>query len=235
MELAILNTQPVEKQWLDPEGKLDVVSVFLTIQGEGPFAGRPAVFVRLAGCNLSSICKACDTDYTSGRRLYTPEELRRKVIETASNCNLVVITGGEPFRQNISAFATLMSINELFTVQVETNGTYYLPTFPYWTTTLVCSPKTPTINHKVRQHVRHLKYVLEADRVAEDGLPTGSLGAKFPPCRPWDTFNGTVWVQPQDDQDPDKNLRNVQAAVQSAMSNGRYRLCLQIHKVINLP
>lgn len=232
--LPVLNSQPVEKQELDPEGKLDVVEVFYTIQGEGPFAGRPAVFVRTAGCNLD--CSRCDTDYTSKRQVLTAEHLRARVVATAGGrCDLVVITGGEPFRQNITPFANLMVVEELFNVQVETNGTLYVPNFPYWTTTVVCSPKTPQINPQLRQHVRHLKYVLEAGKVAVDGLPTGSLGADCPPCRPWDTFNGTVWVQPQDDYDVEKNARNVRAAVQSVMANGRFRLTLQTHKMVNLP
>jgi organic radical activating enzyme len=32
--------------------QLRVSNIFYTIQGEGPFAGRPATFVRMAGCNL---------------------------------------------------------------------------------------------------------------------------------------------------------------------------------------
>jgi len=47
-----MNQQPIEKQFLHPKGDLEVHSIFLTIQGEGPFTGQRAVFVRLAGCNL---------------------------------------------------------------------------------------------------------------------------------------------------------------------------------------
>ena len=52
-----LNVQPPEKQVSRSDGFLDVVSVFKTIQGEGPFAGTPAIFVRTAGCNL--FCPNC--------------------------------------------------------------------------------------------------------------------------------------------------------------------------------
>src|SRR3954467_9071958 len=44
---------------------LSIHSIFYTLQGEGPYSGCPAVFMRLAGCNLQ--CPGCDTDYTSGQ------------------------------------------------------------------------------------------------------------------------------------------------------------------------
>ena len=92
----MINIQPIEK-YVQAENKmLDVHSIFYTIQGEGPFTGCPAVFVRLAGCNLK--CPGCDTDYTSNRTPMTAEQILNKILELASPATLVVITGGEPFR-----------------------------------------------------------------------------------------------------------------------------------------
>lgn len=113
------NTQPREKQHLASPDLLDVIDVWNTIQGEGPFAGCPATFVRLAGCNLK--CTLCDTDYTSKRRVMSLLELVTW-IRTLCASDLVVITGGEPFRQNVNKLVEVL-LGYGYKVQVETNGT----------------------------------------------------------------------------------------------------------------
>src|SRR4051812_2880501 len=91
---------PVRKQEQGDGGTLWVQAVFYTLQGEGPFSGHPSVFVRLGGCNLR--CVWCDTDFESSSwRPRLDELLARIEAVRPESCDLVVITGGEPFRQNI--------------------------------------------------------------------------------------------------------------------------------------
>src|SRR5580658_3582582 len=91
---------PIRQQELTDGQSLWVQEVFYTLQGEGPFSGVPAVFVRLAGCNLA--CFWCDTDFESSTWRPTFDELLANIEEKRpAICNLIVITGGEPFRQNI--------------------------------------------------------------------------------------------------------------------------------------
>lgn len=72
----------VGKKYFDDAGdKLFVTSIFYTLQGEGPYRGEPAVFVRLAKCNLA--CTFCDTYFDGGDWL-TFEQLDQR-IETAVN------------------------------------------------------------------------------------------------------------------------------------------------------
>ncbi len=85
--------QPV----LEKKDMLDVAEIFTSIQGEGPFMGRSAVFLRLSGCPEPH-CGWCDTPSAlqSGRRMQIWEILE-KMIPAA--CKFAVITGGEPFIQ----------------------------------------------------------------------------------------------------------------------------------------
>lgn len=236
-----VNAQPPEKQDLNTVGNLAVFKVWKTLQGEGPFVGQPAVFVRLAGCNLQ--CPGCDTDYTSTRPIRSAQDLCNEVREHADSMQtkLVVLTGGEPFRQNIAPFVR-ECLHAGLLVQIETNGTLYLQDFPYYAenVVLVCSPKTPTINVDLRKHIGHLKYVVQAGHIdPADGLPTSVLGNNLAPARPWMMFyeqqreRGVVYVQPMDEGCPVKNKANQEAALESCMKFG-YRYCHQLHKVLGL-
>lgn len=233
---ALLNLQPIEKRVVTDDGSLDVHSVFPTIQGEGPFAGVPAVFVRLAGCDLQ--CPLCDTDYTTGRRQVQVDDLFVE-IRNHRNKGLVVMTGGEPFRQGCGRLVRKLC-SAGFQVQFESNGTLYDETmdwgWPYPVISVVCSPKTAVLSKRMIRHIDHYKYVVSAGQVnPADGLPTSSLGMPAPPARPEPLFpKDRIWVQPCDDKDPVKNEANVQQAIASCQQFG-YRFCLQVHKVINLP
>jgi 7-carboxy-7-deazaguanine synthase len=243
------NTQKPEARHLDPEGKLELHHVFPTIQGEGPFVGRPSIFIRLAGCNLQ--CPACDTDYTSRRDLVTPEAIlaqvrqytpegwhneaaRRNNSFNAASRPLVVITGGEPFRQNLRPLVVLLMATG-YQVQIETNGTLFLEDFPYYQVTVVCSPKTPRINNELAYNVSAFKYVIEDGQVHTDGLPLTTMAqhSQGLVARPPTNFRGEIFVQPLDTKDSEQNLANTKACIQSAMKHG-YRLCIQSHKNLGL-
>lgn len=250
--IEIRNTQPAEKQRTESP-LLEVHSVFYTIQGEGPFAGQPAVFVRLAGCNLQ--CPGCDTEYTSNRRTLYPHEVLtlvamhmeprkapRKVCDMA-NWPLVVITGGEPFRQQIGQLVRLL-VSKMYRVQIETNGTLFAEGLPWDSITVVCSPKTGKINPKLLPHVDAFKYVLHHESVdPDDGLPTLALGHSASPrvARPPEGNVKPVYLQPMDTSSADSegpssaltDDMNLQACIASCMRFG-YTLQLQIHKLINL-
>lgn len=233
-----LNTQPAEHWTSRPDGVLEVHSIWHTIQGEGPLAGMPAVFVRLTGCNLT--CPGCDTIYTGQALRFSSQELIEQCIEIKCNhsngmTKLIVITGGEPFRQNIVPFVIAAS-NAKALVQIETNGLLWQPHFDTITNPrpiVVCSPKAGVINPNLRPHVTSLKYVVSDGDIAADGLPTRVLGMRGPIARPWDGFRGDIFLQPADEQDEEKNKRNIEAAVRSCLKFG-YRMCLQTHKLLGL-
>lgn len=221
------------KQVLDDGEELWVQEVFYTLQGEGPFAGQPSVFVRLAGCNLK--CFWCDTDFESSTwRPSLDELLQRIAIERPSFADLIVITGGEPFRQNIQPLVTRLLAQGL-TVQIETSGTLWVELPENTKLSIVCSPKTKKLHPKIIPRVTAYKYVVAADcNDPGDGLPCASTqkpGVATRLFRP--PASAPVFVMPRDDGDEARNLMNRRACTAAALKFG-YRLSLQTHKLLGL-
>jgi len=155
--------------------ELLITSRFFTLQGEGPYRGHPAYFIRLAKCNLA--CSFCDTYFDSGdwknfnalleeadvvindffksRNMSVPDWAGKKPRQM-----VLVITGGEPSLQNnLSAFLT--KAQDYFqTIQIESNGISLLPDMPQ-ITTLVVSPKCLEKNGQVIRYLKPNQKTLE--------------------------------------------------------------------------
>src|SRR5215831_9563195 len=135
-------------------------SPFRTIQGEGPYAGYPAVFLRLHGCNLA--CTFCDTNFDDPNDPYvSPDMLVSHITRLwgPERTLLLVITGGEPFRQNI---LPLIEHFHSVLIQIETAGTLWIDGVEKHAK-IVCSPKTPTIHHAIYHHACAFKYVIDCN------------------------------------------------------------------------
>ena len=107
MKIARLNSAP---------------EIFHSLQGEGVRTGVPAVFLRLAGCNLH--CSWCDTKHSWLPGLECGEdELAGRIL--AFGCRSLVVTGGEPLLQQDSLLRLLRLLppRGKFFIEVETNGT----------------------------------------------------------------------------------------------------------------
>ncbi|MBQ2603538.1 MAG: putative 7-carboxy-7-deazaguanine synthase QueE [Clostridia bacterium] len=109
---------------------LDVVEIFVSINGEGTHAGQLAVFVRFKGCNLS--CSYCDTRWANEKNAkctqMTVKEIYDHICTTGINC--VTITGGEPLhREGISELLSLLACDGRFYTEIETNGSIPLEPF----------------------------------------------------------------------------------------------------------
>lgn len=240
----MINSQPIEKRKPSYEGTLDIHSIFKTIQGEGPFCGTPCVFIRLAGCNLQ--CPACDTDYTSKRSTMYISEILGSVRsewyegQGYKKHGLVVITGGEPFRQHIGELVGAL-VDCGYYVQIESNGTMNPPVFPWNKNTferrgayIVISPKTGKINVMAESAACALKYVVRyGDVSTKDGLPSHALDMPNRPARPSSFFDGVIYIQPLDSKDEVDNHLHTQEAVTSSLTHGHI-LQLQVHKFIGV-
>ena len=115
-----------------------VNEIFYSIQGEGPNAGKPAVFLRLAGCNLR--CEWCDTKHAlhANSKLETRNS---KILKTIRQypCKHLVITGGEPLLQQ-SGLKELVSKLKDYYIEVETNGSIPIKISKF-IEQINCSPK----------------------------------------------------------------------------------------------
>lgn len=136
----------VGRKFFEGEDKLLVTSVFHTLQGEGPFVGRPAVFVRLSKCSLR--CNFCDTYFDHGDWMTTGDlynAWHKAVYPNDPSAGhslldkILVITGGEPTLQPALSDLVRLGLMYFDKVQIETNGllSVDLPRNVY----LVVSPK----------------------------------------------------------------------------------------------
>ncbi|MFZ4541445.1 MAG: 7-carboxy-7-deazaguanine synthase QueE [Rickettsiales bacterium] len=201
---------------------LKVVEIFPTLQGEGPFVGQPSVFLRLGGCNLA--CDFCDTEFEQFEEMPVPSIFASIMEKAGSTHDLIVITGGEPLRQNITPLCDAL-LTAGYRVQIETNGTLWRP-LPKGVN-IVCSPKvTDGRYHALRpdllERVDALKFIVSA--TATDYRDIGKVGQG--PETP-------IYVQPMDEYDPIKNAANIAHALGLAQTNG-YRLSLQMHKLLGI-
>ena len=235
------------KQDLRDDGKLWVEEIFPTIQGEGPLAGRPAIFVRLCGCNLK--CFFCDTSFESFQDFYTPKQILEKVqsfiqLDVIST-DLVVLTGGEPLRQNIAPLCKML-VEDGFRVQIETSGTLWVDGLESLVqlslagsepgVSIICSPKTGKVHPKIEEYCIAWKYIVSENSCSSyDGLPVMSTqipDRKNKLYRPKDLSN--IYIQPCDDHDETANKINNLYALRIAMRFG-YKLSVQIHKYVGAP
>ena len=204
-----------------------VKELFLTLQGEGMQAGRRAVFLRFAGCNLWSgreedraeaACTFCDTDFVgtdgaNGGR-YEAAELAAKarMLWGEGPRPLVVVTGGEPMLQ-LDAPLLAELHDEGFEVAMESNGTLPAAAGIDW---ICISPKAGT--QVVQRHGNELKLVWPQEGIDPEAI----LSWEF------DHF----LIQPKDCEQRETAL---QAAIDYVMAHPRWKLSLQTHKLLGPP
>jgi len=228
----------VSHQFPHADGSLLVNSFWYTLQGEGPDMGSPAVFLRLALCNLR--CWFCDTEFDVGERMNV-DALADNLLALLHqhDCHLVVITGGEPMLQNLIPLMHRLNA-ERVRVSIETAGTtmtgnFFLH-FNLINNLIVCSPKTPKLCEELLPLIGAFKYIVNDGEIdPEDGLPIVSTQMPGEPSRLFRPIAGVpVFVQPMDVGDPTRNDVNRRLAAAVCMQHG-YRLSLQMHKLVGVP
>lgn len=202
-----------------------VHSLFHTLQGEGVMTGRSAVFLRFAGCNLwsgreqhraSAICRFCDTEFVGGSKYVDATALAdaaRACWDEATvgpGAPYIVCTGGEPLLQLDPPLIAALQ-QKGFTVAVETNGTLPAPAGIDW---LCVSPKAGA--DFVQQSGDELKVVWPQPGLDLEQL--GQLPFRHHLLQPMDGHDGATTV-----------------CLQWCLRHPRWRLCLQTHKILDIP
>jgi organic radical activating enzyme len=186
--------------------KLRVNEIFYSVQGEGVNTGMPAVFIRLAGCNMQ--CPYCDTSHETYREM-TLEEILVEVKKYAP-CVAIVWTGGEP---TLQLTGTVLGYFREFFNCIETNGTQPVPDGIDF---IACSPKVPA-GRLNRNFIRvdEIRYPVKKG----DVLPDIDLLPE----------TGCYFVSPID-----VCPENVDYCLKLIKENPIWRLSVQIHKLLNI-
>ena len=203
--------------------------VFLTVQGEGGQAGRPAVFLRFAGCNLwsgreqdraSAVCTFCDTDFVGvdgdgGGKFASPDLLANHVAAMwrgrQGDPKLVVCTGGEPLLQLDGPLIDALHARG-FEIAIESNGTIAAPDGVDW---ICISPKADA--DVVQTRGAELKLVFPQPKAMPDRFEHLDF-ERF-------------WLQPMDGPD---QVENTAAAIEYCLTHPQWRLSVQTHKYIGV-
>lgn len=205
-----------------------VKEMFLTVQGEGGQTGRPAVFIRFAGCNLwsglerdraSAVCTFCDTDFVgtdgvNGAKFASADALAEaaEALWPGGGQPCAVCTGGEPLLQLDGALIEALHARG-FEIAVETNGTLAAPEGIDW---ICVSPKSTAPLKQTSGHELKLVYP------QADAPPEAFEHLDFAEFR----------LQPMDGP---HQAENAQAAFEYCLKHPKWRLSLQTHKWIGAP
>jgi 7-carboxy-7-deazaguanine synthase len=192
-----------------------------TLQGEGAHSGRAVVFLRFAACNLD--CPGCDTDFSpdGAQRLAAGDIAERLRALDAGRTDRVVVTGGEPTLQWDAPLAAALRAAG-FTVHMETNGTRPLAAPVDW---LTVSPK-PQHHPSSIALAEHLP-ADEVKVVIDDSVDEAVLDRYAARWR-CDHYFAQPWM----DARYDHNLARTLALIQA---RPRWRLSLQLHKILGVP
>ena len=205
-----------------------IKETYLTIQGEGVYTGRVAVFCRFAGCNLwsgleedraNAVCRFCDTEFVGidgpgGGKFDSPENLTNHILSFWSGADkpFVVFTGGEPLLQMDDELIVELKKRHV-EIAIETNGTLIPPDSIDW---ICVSPKQEAELLVTKGNELKIVY-------PQDGLdPSNFLGLDF------DVFS----LQPMDGPEYKDNL---QQTMHYCRTHPEWRLSLQTHKYLQIP
>ena len=194
-----------------------VNEIFYSIQGEGYHVGKPAVFIRFAGCNIE--CPWCDTDHSEKRKMNVEEILVEVFNLWPQNTDnvFVVLTGGEPTVQDMLPLCKALHEEQIY-IAIETNG------IGSWKLPIVNNDHIDWITLSPKHNFRPSQNVIDAAneiKIVFDGL-IGLHHYEREDLRK----KSLLFLQPcSEDFDP---------AVKCVMDNPQWRLSIQLQKILKV-
>ena len=190
-----------------------VNEIFYSLQGEGRWAGRAAVFIRFSGCNLK--CPFCDTDFKDYKEMTLGDII--EAVKPWKHCGFVVLTGGEPTLQVDERLVVVLH-REGFYVAIETNGIKKAPFSVDWITVSPKNGYCENARSLAMQHVNEVKIVFDGEHEISDyDLPVEER-----------------YLQPCDTGDKKRNEKIIQQCIEFIKEHPEWRLSLQIQKIIHV-
>lgn len=199
------------------DGKyLPVMESFYTIQGEGFHSGSPAHFIRTAGCDVG--CGWCDVKESWDEDLHPIVDIRTLINDVKSDCNIVVVTGGEPLLWNMKPLTKLLKKNN-FKTHIETSGSSKLTGDWDWICLSPKKRKSPISEvYKKANELKMIIYNNSDFKFAEEQAK--KVNSK---CM--------LFLQPEWTR---KDLI-MPKIVDYVMMNSKWKISLQTHKYLNIP
>jgi organic radical activating enzyme len=190
---------------------LKVAEIFYSIQGEGFNQGMPAIFIRLAGCNMA--CSFCDTKWDDAKD-WTIQEILSEIARY--NCDRIIWTGGEPTLQLTDDVMTHFA---KYINYIETNGTNRVPRHMNYVS---CSPKNDApILARMGASSEYRFAIRAGDPIPNiDRMP---YAANY--------FLSPIFEGPDADQ---LSPENVNYCVQIIKGDPRWKLSIQVHKLLSI-
>jgi organic radical activating enzyme len=204
-------------QKVDSFEKLTVMESFYTLQGEGSFAGRPAFFIRIGGCDVG--CHWCDVKESWDATLHPEVDLEDLILQ-ANDCKteIVVVTGGEPLMYDLTPL-TRMLRDTGKRAHLETAGVY--PITGQWDWICFSPKKFKEPLNEFYEKSHELKVVIfnKSDLAwAEGHAQRMNGGAK-------------LFLQPE----WEKQKQMMPLIVDYVKENPRWSVSLQSHKFMDIP
>lgn len=195
---------------------LPIMETFYSLQGEGFFAGTPAYFIRLAGCNVA--CSWCDVKDSWDEHIH-PKQNISDLVQKATNSKtaIVVITGGEPLLHHLDSLCEALQNHQLHT-HLETSGTS--PLSGYWNWITLSPKKFKQPLDDIYKKANELKVIVYNNSDFEYALAQAKKV----------NSNCHLYLQPE----WSKSQTILPKIIEFIKQNPQWKLSLQIHKYLNI-